>query len=772
MTCPVAWTPASVRPAPSTRVADPLPSRPSASSRTPWTVRIPGLTWNPAKSVPSYSTRARQRREDTLSGIVLRALDELDLDDLCRVAAALTDPDDPGVPGGAVGVLGSDLVEQLVDDERLVRELGHDRPTGREVAALSQRDHLLDSAGDLLGLRLGRLHLLVADHGHGQVLEQAEPGSLLAAELAPADAMRGHRLALRLVFLERLIAVQVVEAVGLRLGDDEAAHAQSLLHLVERLLAEVTHPQQVVVLELEQLPHLDDVVALERVVGPHGQVELLDRHVEHVRRERGDAGDGSLRDRGHADRDERAELVDQDLGRAAQGLLRADGPVGLDLDRQLVEVGHLTDPHAVHPVVDLADRREDRVDGDDADREGLGALGAEIPDAALDREVHLDRHVVGVEGHQDEVRVDDLDVGRLGNVGSGHGAGPALDEPELDRVGREALEPELLDVQDDLGDVFLDPRDRRELLVHVTDLDAGDGGPFQGRQQDTAKGVAEGHAVAGLKGARLVLGVRAGFLDRLDLRVLEFDHEGGLPRVVLDHELLVEIERHLVAAGRRDDGAGQVGRIDDQPFRRLMVAEGLLRDLERLAVAADLADLDLVARPELVRRDVGGDAVDREVAVADELAGSRSGGREAHPVDDVVQAQLERAQQVLAGHAGPILGRDEVVPELPLEDAVGLADLLLLAQLQAVLADLAAADAVLAGRRRSSLERALLRIAARALEIELRAFTPADPADGFGVASHVSPDLDPAPLGRAAAVVRDGRDVGDGADLEAGGLER
>src|SRR5690349_4079801 len=36
----------------------------------------------------------------------------------------------------------------------------------------------------------------------------------------------------------------------------------------------------------------------------------------------------------------------------------------------------------------------------------------------------------------------------------------------------------------------------------------------------------------------------------------------------------------------------------------------------------------------------------------------------------------------------------------------------------------------------------------------------------------VSRCSDAAPLGRAASVVRDGRDVGDGADLEAGGLER
>ena len=170
--------------------------------------------------------------------------------------------------------------------------------------------------------------------------------------------------------------------------------------------------------------------------------------------------------------------------------------------------------------------REDRVDRDDADRQRLGALGAEVADAALDREVHLDRHVVRVEGHQDELRVDDLDVGRLGHVGRRHRAGAALDEPELDGMRGEALEAKLLDVQDDLGDVFLDAGDRRELLVDVADLDARDRGALERGEQHAPERVAEGHAVAGLEGSGLVLGVRAGFLDGLDLRVLEFDHDG------------------------------------------------------------------------------------------------------------------------------------------------------------------------------------------------------------------------------------------------------
>src|SRR4029079_8736625 len=287
-----------------------------------------------------------------------------------------------------------------------------------------------------------------------------------------------------------------------------------------------------------------------------------------------------------------------------------------------------------------------------------------------------------------------------------------------------------------LGDILLDARDRRELLVDVANLDARDRGPVERRQHDPAERVAERHAVAGLKRTGLVLGVRAGLFDGLDLRVLEFDHGAGLPRVVLDHELLVEVERHLVAAGNVGDGAGQVLCVSRQELRRLVVLERLLRELERLAAPARLADLDLVARLELERRDVGRAAVHREVAVTDQLAGLGPGRGEAHPEDDVVEAELERAQERLAGDAG--LGRRHpvVVPELALEDAVDGAGLLLLAKLEAVLTHLAAADGVLAGRRRAPLERALLRVAPAALQVELRALPAAEAADRCGVSGH------------------------------------
>ena len=164
-------------------------------------------------------------------------------------------------------------------------------------------------------------------------------------------------------------------------------------------------------------------------------------------------------------------------------------------------------------------------------------------------------------------------------------------------------------------------------------------------------------------------------------------------------------------------------------------------------------------------------AIDREVAVADQLAGLGAAGGEAHPEHDVVQTDLEQAQQVLAGHARPVLRGLEVAPELALQDAVHAPDLLLLAQLHAVLGDLPAAHGVLSWRGGPALEAALLGIAAAALEEELHALPTAEAADGSVVASHGA-FLDPAPLRRAAAVVGDGSDVRDGGDLETGGLQR
>src|SRR5690606_16122064 len=168
-------------------------------------------------------------------------------------------------------------------------------------------------------------------------------------------------------------------------------------------------------------------------------------------------------------------------------------------------------------------------------------------------------------------------------------------------------------------------------------------------------------------------------------------------------------------------------------------------------------------------------AVDRDATVRHQLARGRPGHREAHAVDDVVEAGLEQLQQVLTRVA--LLGRGllVVVAELALQQAVDALDLLLLAQLDGVVGELAAtragAGAVLAGL--------LLQLALRVegaggrLQREVGAFAAGELAGGTDITSHfLSPPLDATLLRRTAPVVRDRRHVDDVGDLVAHIVER
>jgi hypothetical protein len=79
----------------------------------------------------------------------------------------------------------------------------------------------------------------------------------------------------------------------------------------------------------------------------------------------------------------------------------------------------------------------------------------------------------------------------------------------------------------------------------------------------------------------------------------------------------------------------------------------------------------------------------------------------------------------------------EVLAELALEDAVIMLDLLLLAEMDAVVGELAASLDVHARRRLAALEGALGRIATGALEEQLQAVAAAESTNGSSVAGHI-----------------------------------
>ncbi len=96
------------------------------------------------------------------------------------------------------------------------------------------------------------------------------------------------------------------------------------------------------------------------------------------------------------------------------------------------------------------------------------------------------------------------------------------------------------------------------------------------------------------------------------------------------------------------------------------------------------------------------------MAVAHELTrlGPRSG--ESEGVDDVIEPQLELAEEIVTGDSGLARGALEVEPELLFQQAVDALDLLFFAKLDSVAEDLGTAASMLARRVIAALDRALV----------------------------------------------------------------
>src|SRR5688572_29183446 len=124
----------------------------------------------------------------------------------------------------------------------------------------------------------------------------------------------------------------------------------------------------------------------------------------------------------------------------------------------------------------------------------------------------------------------------------------------------------------------------------------------------------------------------------------------GLLRIELDDELLadghVDVLPERQIANR--DLRAAVGSLEPRRYLAVDRLEVGRDDAHRPGLGAQGDD---VAPPGLEARDRDPAPVDVDVAVADELAGLGPARAPPGAVDDVVEAQLEHAQQVLAGDA-------------------------------------------------------------------------------------------------------------------------
>ena len=112
------------------------------------------------------------------------------------------------------------------------------------------------------------------------------------------------------------------------------------------------------------------------------------------------------------------------------------------------------------------------------------------------------------------VGVDDLDVVRRLDVGGGDRAFAVLAQAQRDFVAVVELEHHALEVQQDVDHVFLHAIDGGVLMQHAGDGHFGRRMADHGRQQDAAKRVAQGVAIAALEGLQRHFGaVRAQLLD-------------------------------------------------------------------------------------------------------------------------------------------------------------------------------------------------------------------------------------------------------------------
>src|SRR2546422_466601 len=117
----------------------------------------------------------------------------------------------------------------------------------------------------------------------------------------------------------------------------------------------------------------------------------------------------------------------------------------------------------------------------------------DIPAPMLDDDLHVQNGAL-IQGRNVKVRRQDLDVCIVLHVAGFGDPGPLLAQANgLGLIGMQ-LEADLLDVKNDVGDVFGDAGNRGEFVQDALDFDGDDGSTRQRGQQDPTQRIADSRA--------------------------------------------------------------------------------------------------------------------------------------------------------------------------------------------------------------------------------------------------------------------------------------
>ena len=170
-------------------------------------------------------------------------------------------------------------------------------------------------------------------------------------------------------------------------------------------------------------------------------------------------------------------MLCKNLSCKAKCFLRSNRTVGPDVKSELIEVSLLTNTGILNLDVNTLDRSVDGINCDHTDRSLiiLVLISADISTTIGNGEVHV-KFAVGsaIEMSDDKIRIDDLKVIRLElNIGCTNNAFTL--EVNVCLLGfvitAEISDNEILDIHDDLGDIFLYSGNGAEFMQNAVNLD-------------------------------------------------------------------------------------------------------------------------------------------------------------------------------------------------------------------------------------------------------------------------------------------------------------